>query len=182
MGFNLEENADYIDSNKGIDGFTDYTNNISSFPDNFDASFDSTNMDKALSDAGYTGENAVTYSAMNLSFDEDLTFMMAFKVPSNSSAEYVNNSKLSALIKDKHQLDDANYSLTTGGPSYIVTMTKNINVKNLDKPVFSSADFGQDVTPVLYLYRVYKKTSNENMKNLAIALYDFHKRAQTYPN
>ena len=169
-------------ANNGIDGFKNYNDNITSFDSFSDTSFDPAAMNTALSNAGYKDATAVTYSAMNLSFDEDLTFMMAFKVPSNSSAEYVNDSKLSALIKDKHQPDDANYSLTTGGPSYIVTMTKNINVKNLDQAVFSSADFGQDVTPVLYLYRVYNKTTNDNMRNLAIALYDFHKRAQTYPN
>ena len=169
-------------ANNGIDGFKNYNENITSFDGISDTSFNPANMNKYLSDAGYTGENAVTYSAMNLSFDEDLTFMMAFKVPSGSSETHVNDTNLANLIKTKHQGNSDDYSLVTGGSSYIVTMTKNINVKNLDQAVFSSADFGQNVTPVLYLYRVYNKSTNENMKNLAIALYDFHKRAQTYSN
>ena len=172
-------------ANKGVDGFTNFTDNINQFSDNYDSSFDPAAMNTALSKAGYKDDKAVTYSAMNLSFDEDLTFMMAFKVPSNSSADYVIESELSDLIKNKHKQgdqDDANYSLTTGGPSYIVTMTKNINVKNLDQALFSSDDFGQDVTPVLYLYRVYKASSNPDMKNLAISLYDFHVRAKAYQN
>ena len=117
---------------------------------------------------------------MNLSFDEELTFMMAFKVPSGSSDTYVNDTTLANLIKSKHIQSDDNYSLVTGGGSYIVTMTQNINVKNLDSAVFGADMFGQDVTPVLYLYKVYNASTNENMKNLAIALYDFHVRAKAY--
>lgn len=175
----FNHNTDNL-ANKGIDGYTDYTHNIDIFTGVSDTAFNATAMNNAFVAAGYKDDSAVTYSQMNLSFDEDLTFMMAFKVPNGTSATYVADENLANLIKSKHKQSEANYSLHTGGANYIVTMTKNINVKNLDSAVFGSTEFGQDVTPVLYLYRVYKGTSNENMKNLAVALYDFHVRAKAY--
>jgi len=177
----FKHNTDKL-ANKGIVGFTNFTDNINQFSDNYDSSFDPAAMNKALSDAGYKDDKAVAYSAMNLSFDEDLTFMMAFKVPNGESATYLADPALANLIKSKHKPNADNCSLESGGPNYIVTMTKNINVKNLDQALFSSDDFGQDVTPVLYLYRVYKASTNPDMKNLAISLYDFHVRAKAYQN
>ncbi len=177
----FKHNTDKL-ANKGIVDFTNFTDNINQFSDNYDSSFDPAAMNKALSDAGYKDDKAVAYSAMNLSFDEDLTFMMAFKVPNGESATYLADPALANLIKSKHKPNADNCSLESGGPNYIVTMTKNINVKNLDSAVFGEDEFGQDVTPVLYLYRVYKASSNPDMKNLAISLYDFHVRAKEYQN
>ena len=169
-------------ANKDIAYYTDYTTRINPFPENYDSEFNATVMNKAFSDAEYKDATAVTYSQMNLSFDENLTFMMAFKVPDGESATYLADTTLANLIKEKHKQSADNYSLESGGPNYIVTMTKNINVKNLDAAVFGADEFGQDVTPVLYLYRVYKASSNQDMKNLAISLYDFHVRAKAYQN
>ena len=172
-------------ANKNISGydfsdpFTVIPSSPSVYPSGHPASdYSATAINTLLEGTG------ATFAGMNLSLDEDITFMMAYKLPSDATgenwstwskkADFISKVKSSGYVT----LSDDAFSLDDSGKYAIVTI-KNINVKKLGTPLFKYDYYGCDLSPEVYLIRTYYNTkSSELLSNTCLSLYDFFNRVK----
>ena len=122
----------------------------------------------------------LSYYGINVSMGEDLSLLMAFKLPEEASSweGYTNSSEIESIIKNFAKTEDLTFGLDTTKKYLLVSYVYNI--KDIDSSVYKTSGFNNDISLVVYLYRSVTMSKNQNMINLAKALYAFHLAAKSY--
>lgn len=182
FGCNVSQNSDYANYNIDYNGYDFWP--FDSFhvtpKENDNITITSTTIDSAVASYG------VTYTGINVSLDEEITFMMAFKLPSGTDYDTwysANGNGFLNTLKEQYYTDTfANPELLEDGTGkFVLVKTGNINILDINKPIYKADGFGKDISVVNYLARAYYKVgSSDNLKIVTNALYEFYYYADLY--
>ena len=111
-----------------------------------------------------TGYN-LQYYGINVSMDDNLTFMMAFRLINDSTASDWTDAKKTAFRNDmseyyndtyETQLPPINDFKIDDSGKFLIIYTRNVGIKYANKTLYKASALGENVSIPVYLYRNVK--------------------------
>ena len=183
FNYNYSDDATKL-ANYGVEGYDSFDN----IPFNYNTT--TFNPDEITANINDNTEYNVTYAGMNIVYDSNLAFMIAFKMPDgipydeNWGYEGVKYRGFQGDMYYFYKLDPSGqtYPLSFSqdlSTKYVVVRNNNINIKDLGKTIYR---FGStEVSIPQYLYRVVNSQSasvSAEYKTLCKSLYAYYEQAK----